>query len=84
MTEELKDPFVNLPKAIYLSLPVVTILYILANVSYLAVLNPTELMASNAIAVVSLNDHSIEASENHLFPFFRLLRRNLWPNGQVL
>lgn len=51
MTEELKDPFVNLPRAIYLSLPVVTFLYILANVSYLAVLSPTELMASNAIAV---------------------------------
>ena len=54
MTEELKNPFVNLPRAIYLSLPVVTFLYILANVAYLAVLNPTELMASNAIAVVSI------------------------------
>ena len=52
MTEELKDPFRNLPYAIYLSLPVVTFLYILANVSYLAVLTPTEMMASNAIAVV--------------------------------
>ena len=53
MTEELRNPFVNLPRAIYLSLPVVTFLYILANVSYLAVLTPTEMMASNAIAVVS-------------------------------
>ena len=52
MTEELKDPFRNLPYAIYLSLPVVTFLYILANVAYLAVLTPTEMMASNAIAVV--------------------------------
>ena len=53
MTEELRDPFRNLPYAIYLSLPVVTFLYIMANVSYLAVLTPTEMMASNAIAVVS-------------------------------
>jgi len=51
MTEELKNPFVNLPRAIYLSLPVVTFLYILANVSYLAVLTPTQMLASNAIAV---------------------------------
>ena len=54
MTEELRDPFRNLPYAIYLSLPVVTFLYILANVSYLAVLTPTEMMASNAIAVVRI------------------------------
>ena len=54
MTEELKDPFRNLPYAIYLSLPVVTFLYILANVAYLAVLTPTEMMASNAIAVVCI------------------------------
>merc|ERR1712223_977162 len=55
MTEELRDPFKNLPYAIYLSLPVVTFLYILANVSYLAVLTPTEMMASNAIAVTFAN-----------------------------
>jgi len=55
MTEELRDPFRNLPYAIYLSLPVVTFLYILANVSYLAVLTPTEMMASNAIAVTFAN-----------------------------
>jgi len=56
MTEELKDPFRNLPYAIYLSLPVVTFLYILANVSYLAVLTPTEMMSSNAIAVTFANN----------------------------
>ncbi|XP_018046347.1 PREDICTED: Y+L amino acid transporter 2 isoform X2 [Atta colombica] len=51
MTEELKNPYVNLPRAIYISLPLVTLIYVMANVAYLAVLTPTAMMASNAIAV---------------------------------
>ncbi|XP_047040600.1 Y+L amino acid transporter 2 [Helicoverpa zea] len=51
MTEELKDPFVNLPRAIYVSLPMVTAIYLLANVSYLAVLGPVGVLATEAIAV---------------------------------
>ncbi|XP_047496043.1 Y+L amino acid transporter 2-like isoform X1 [Penaeus chinensis] len=51
MTEELQNPFVNLPRAIYISLPLVTLVYVLANVGYLAVLTPTEMLASDAIAV---------------------------------
>ncbi|XP_039290058.1 large neutral amino acids transporter small subunit 1 [Nilaparvata lugens] len=51
MTEELKNPYVNLPRAIYISLPLVTLTYVLANVAYLAVLSPDEMIASNAIAV---------------------------------
>ncbi|XP_063392704.1 Y+L amino acid transporter 2 [Cydia fagiglandana] len=57
MTEELRDPFVNLPRAIYLSLPLVTAIYLLANVAYLAVLGPTGVRATEAIAV----DFSIAA-----------------------
>jgi len=52
MTEELRDPYRNLPRAIYISLPLVTGIYVLANVAYLAVLSPSEMIASNAIAVV--------------------------------
>lgn len=53
MTEELRDPFINLPRAIYLSLPLVTAIYLLANVSYMAVLGPVGVRATEAIAVVS-------------------------------
>nr|XP_033334085.1 Y+L amino acid transporter 2 [Megalopta genalis] len=51
MTEELKDPYINLPRAIYISLPLVTSIYVLANVAYLSVLTSTAMIASHAIAV---------------------------------
>lgn len=51
MTEELRDPYKNLPRAIYISLPLVTAIYVLANIAYLSVLTPQEMIASEAIAV---------------------------------
>ncbi|XP_041987285.1 Y+L amino acid transporter 2 [Aricia agestis] len=51
MTEELRNPFKNLPRAIYISLPMVTAIYVLANVSYLAVLGPANVRTTEAIAV---------------------------------
>ncbi|KAL6421239.1 hypothetical protein ACFW04_013658 [Cataglyphis niger] len=51
MTEELREPYVNLPRAIYISLPLVTLIYVMANVAYLTVVTPTAMIASNAIAV---------------------------------
>lgn len=53
MTEELRDPHKNLPRAIYISLPLVTAIYVLANMAYLAALTSHEMQASDAIAVVS-------------------------------
>ena len=53
MTEELQNPYKNLPRAIYISLPLVTVIYVLANVGYLAVMSREEMLASGAIAVVS-------------------------------
>lgn len=59
MTEELRDPYRNLPRAIYISLPLVTVIYVLANMAYLAVLSSSEMIASDAIAVVSFNKTNI-------------------------
>ncbi|XP_068573784.1 b(0,+)-type amino acid transporter 1 isoform X3 [Cebidichthys violaceus] len=51
LTEELKHPEVNLPRALVIAISLVTGLYLLVNVSYLTVMTPRELMSSNAVAV---------------------------------
>ena len=42
----------NLPRAIFISIPVVTFVYVFANVAYVTAMSPQELLASNAVAVV--------------------------------
>lgn len=54
VTEELKNPFRNLPFAIYISLPVVTLVYLLANVAYFIVLTTGEIRSATAVAVVRM------------------------------
>ncbi|XP_061552649.1 LOW QUALITY PROTEIN: b(0,+)-type amino acid transporter 1 [Phycodurus eques] len=51
VTEELKRPEVNLPRAVVIAISTVTGLYLLVNVSYLTVMTPKELISSNAVAV---------------------------------
>ncbi|KAJ0181956.1 hypothetical protein K1T71_002678 [Dendrolimus kikuchii] len=51
VTEELKDPYKNLPRAIYISMPVVTLIYALTNVAFFAVLSNDEILSSQTVAV---------------------------------
>jgi amino acid transporter len=60
VTEELQNPYRNLPRAIYISLPMVTVIYVLTNVAYFAVLTPEQLLADGAPTVaVSFGNHML-------------------------
>ncbi|XP_021965325.1 Y+L amino acid transporter 2 [Folsomia candida] len=56
MMEELKNPYKNLPRAIFISLTLVTLIYLLANASYFSVLSPAEMMQSDAVAVTFVHE----------------------------
>ncbi|GCB75976.1 hypothetical protein scyTo_0017406, partial [Scyliorhinus torazame] len=51
ITEELKNPYRNLPLAIIIGIPLVTVCYILVNVAYFTIMTPAELLQSSAVAV---------------------------------
>ncbi|KAK3719842.1 hypothetical protein RRG08_040144 [Elysia crispata] len=51
LTEELVNPNRNLPLAIFISMTTVIIVYLVTNVAYLAILSPTQMVQSTAVAV---------------------------------
>ncbi|GAA6227722.1 asc-type amino acid transporter 1-like [Lates japonicus] len=51
VTEEVVEPRRNLPRAIYISIPLVTFVYTLTNIAYFSSMSPEELLSSNAVAV---------------------------------
>lgn len=55
MTEEMVDPQRDMPRAIYISIPIVTIIYVLTNIAYFSIVSPAEMLTSNAVAVVCYN-----------------------------
>lgn len=52
VTEEVKRPEVNIPRSIMIAVPLVTAVYFMMNVAYMAVLTVPEMIAAPAVAVV--------------------------------
>ncbi|ESP04986.1 hypothetical protein LOTGIDRAFT_184960 [Lottia gigantea] len=50
--EELKDPYKNLPKAIWISITLVTVIYVLTNIAYFTTVERKEILGGAAVAVM--------------------------------
>ncbi|XP_071824356.1 b(0,+)-type amino acid transporter 1-like [Apostichopus japonicus] len=55
MTEELINPYRNLPLGIMIGISLVTVVYLLTNVAYFAVMSPEEMLATSAVAITFAN-----------------------------
>jgi L-type amino acid transporter 9 len=51
ITEEIKEPEKNIPRSILIGVPLVTLLYVFMNVSYLTVLEKNEMINSAAVGI---------------------------------
>lgn len=52
LTEEMKNPVRNMPRSIILSITLITVIYVLTNVAYFAILTRAEILNSDAIVAV--------------------------------
>ncbi|XP_055708333.1 large neutral amino acids transporter small subunit 1 [Phlebotomus papatasi] len=82
VTEELQDPYRNLPRAIWIAVPIVTIVYVLVNVAYFAVLSKHEILSSLATAVLFGN--KMFSSVAWIIPIFVALSTFGSINGVIL
>lgn len=48
---EMKTPSKTIPKCIFTAIPLVTVFFLLVNISYLTVLTPREILSSDAVAI---------------------------------
>ncbi|CAG7734459.1 unnamed protein product [Allacma fusca] len=52
ITEEIKEPYRNLPRAVLIGLPLVAVCYVLVNISFLTLISPEEMISSPSVATL--------------------------------
>lgn len=68
LTEEMKNPRRNLPMALLMSIPFITLIYLVTNIAYFLVLSPNEVLMSEAVAL-TFSDKTM-GNFSFLTPFF--------------
>lgn len=68
VTEEMKNPGKDMPRAIYISIPIVTFIYVMANVAYFSILSPAEVLQSDAVAVVCVTTQAYRLMHSIIAP----------------
>jgi len=58
IAEEIKKPEKTFPRVIWASVPFVTLLYVLVNISYLTLLTPREVISADALAISFASKYS--------------------------
>lgn len=62
--------FRNLPLAIFIGISLVSVCYVLVNIAYFTVMTPTELLQSQAVAVVRVSTFNLKSVESPLLHLF--------------
>ncbi|XP_052715931.1 b(0,+)-type amino acid transporter 1-like [Crassostrea angulata] len=88
VTEELKDPAKNLPRANVLGVMITTVIYLLVNISYLTAMTSLELLNSPAVAVTwgdrVLGGAAVLMPLSVLFSTFGAANGTLFGGGRVV
>lgn len=88
VTEEIENPEKNLPRANILGVLLVTVVYILTNISYLTAMTSAELLASDAVAVTwgerVLGSAAIIMPLSVMFSTFGAANGTIFSGGRVV